>query len=229
MMKTTVNKYRFKFYLNARHGMVYEGKVGNLHPHTWEICIIIKTENQEFFKFSAIEKSVDYYISRYDSKLLNNIKPFNIINPTMENLGKVMYKNISKILNKNGWELLELQISENPTRTYFIDEYIEEMDLFDDIDPLNYNLENLEIENVGELNKNENLGSAENNKAGDVSSKRSYTRTEKMKIKKAKNQKITIKMFIGLILVIGIYFVLKYFNVDLYGILHNFVVTHTLN
>lgn len=64
----------------------------NLHPHTWEICISIKTDKQDFFKFTEVEKQVDKYISIYDAKLLNNFKPFHIINPTVRILERLCIK-----------------------------------------------------------------------------------------------------------------------------------------
>lgn len=32
-------QYKFKFYLNARHGIYKNGVLGEVHPHTWEIVI----------------------------------------------------------------------------------------------------------------------------------------------------------------------------------------------
>ena len=37
-------EYQFKFYLNANHFIIIDGKEGQRHPHTWEIMIQIRME-----------------------------------------------------------------------------------------------------------------------------------------------------------------------------------------
>lgn len=37
MTNTTFREYKFKFYLNANHFIVINGKEGEVHPHTWGV------------------------------------------------------------------------------------------------------------------------------------------------------------------------------------------------
>ena len=66
----------------------YDGKCANMHGHRWKIFVEIcgnKLNEQEMIKdFSDIKKE----IMRYDHKCLNDIEPFNEINPTAENMAK---------------------------------------------------------------------------------------------------------------------------------------------
>ena len=32
-------QYKFKFYMDARHAIYIGGKLGEVHPHTWEIAL----------------------------------------------------------------------------------------------------------------------------------------------------------------------------------------------
>ena len=35
-------EYKFKFYLNANHYIIIDGKEGEQHPHTWEFMVHIR-------------------------------------------------------------------------------------------------------------------------------------------------------------------------------------------
>ena len=38
-----IRYYRIKAYLNASHFVVFDGKKGNVHPHTWEFVATVYT------------------------------------------------------------------------------------------------------------------------------------------------------------------------------------------
>lgn len=48
-------QYKFKFYLNARHGIYKNGLMGEIHPHTWEIVINVVKGRDETVKFHHLE------------------------------------------------------------------------------------------------------------------------------------------------------------------------------
>ena len=50
-------EYQFKFYLNANHFIIIDGKEGKRHPHTWEF-IIPTLENMAEYFVIEIEKIV---------------------------------------------------------------------------------------------------------------------------------------------------------------------------
>lgn len=114
------SEYRFKFYLNARHEMEIDNKVNNVHPHTWEFNLFFRKVSDEFVQFSTVEKELQFFLSMYEGQLINEIPPFDLIEPSLENIGTVLYKQIKRIMLANKWTLLRLEISENPSRTYII-------------------------------------------------------------------------------------------------------------
>ena len=73
------NEYKFKFYLNANHYIIIDGKEGEQHPHTWEFMVHIRMNGQKFAPemyesytviFSAFQKaslliSLEFLISRF--------------------------------------------------------------------------------------------------------------------------------------------------------------------
>ena len=50
--------------------------------------------------------------------VLNEIPPFDILLPTVENMGEQFYIEINKLLLKNGFELYKLEISEIPRNNF---------------------------------------------------------------------------------------------------------------
>ncbi len=113
-------RYRFKVYLNARHKISFHNSTSNIHPHTWELVLYVNKTSENFIRFSDIENIITDFLSEYEGKCINELKPFDEINPTMENIGDSIASDLSEILSKNGWALFSLEISENPARTYIV-------------------------------------------------------------------------------------------------------------
>ena len=120
-------QYKFKFYLNARHYIYCDGQKGELHPHSWEIVLHMVKARGGFVSFSELEGKIDEYFSKYTEKTINEIKPFDVINPTLENVAELFKDEVSNILNSFGWILIMMEMSETPSRTYVIN-------LLDDIE-----------------------------------------------------------------------------------------------
>jgi 6-pyruvoyl tetrahydropterin synthase-like protein len=116
----TNKEYRFKFYLNARHTMDISDSVSKIHPHTWEFNLFFKKNCEEFIQFTKVEKELQFFLSIYEGYLLNEIPPFDILEPSLENIGTTLYEQIKRIMGANSWILLRLEVSENPSRTYIL-------------------------------------------------------------------------------------------------------------
>lgn len=114
--------YKFKFYLNARHSVTFNGKASNIHPHTWEVAVVFSSQNSDTINFTDFEKDLEKYFLNYEGKYLNDHISFRDINPTMENIGKVLYNDIKSLVNDKTLHFKVMEISENPTRTYIIEE-----------------------------------------------------------------------------------------------------------
>nr|WP_319488722.1 6-carboxytetrahydropterin synthase [uncultured Caproiciproducens sp.] len=113
-------QYKFKFYLNANHAIQINGHTGQVHPHTWEISIVTIKLNDNFVRFNDIETVVDKMFDQYQDKFMNEIEPFNMINPTLENISEVFKDKVNDILKNSGWKLLQIEVSETPARSYVI-------------------------------------------------------------------------------------------------------------
>lgn len=123
------SQYKFKFYLNANHAIYLGGVLGQNHPHTWEIQLDTIKVKDDFIQFDTIEKLVEKYIMSFQDIDINKVEPFNIINPTLENICVYFKTKLGEILNTNGWLLTKIEISETPSRSYIID-LTDEIDRF---------------------------------------------------------------------------------------------------
>lgn len=115
------NQYKYKFYLNANHSIMIGDRMGQVHPHTWEIMIDIVKIIEEFVPFSVVEKTIDTILSPYQDKYINEIEPFDTVNPTLENISEYFKTCIAEQLKQEGWLLLKMEVSETPARSYVID------------------------------------------------------------------------------------------------------------
>ncbi len=113
-------QYTFTFYLNTSHAIYIEGKRGQVHPHTWEIILHLLYMQDNFIAFHKLEERIEQYMERYQDVCLNDIEPFNKINPTLENCCEYFKNELKDILNEEGWLLLMIEIRETPTRAYVI-------------------------------------------------------------------------------------------------------------
>ena len=127
------SQYKFKFYLNASHSIYINGNLGQSHPHTWEISLNVLKVKEKFIQFHEVENAIEAYLDKYQNTFINNIEPFNEINPTLENICKYFKGTLRDLLKKKGWVLMTIEISETPSRSYIID-LIDEVELNGDSD-----------------------------------------------------------------------------------------------
>lgn len=115
-------QYKYKFYLNMNHSVKMDGKRGQIHSHTWEVAMGIAMVSNGMVRFSEIEKKVNALLDKYQDKYLNDIEPFNTMNPTLENVCDYLYKQVTKEIQESGWMLLNMEMSETPSRVYQVSE-----------------------------------------------------------------------------------------------------------
>ncbi len=132
MRNDALREYKFKLYLNANHYVIFNGKKGESHPHTWEFAIELLVDKDKFIMFLDFEKAIDDFLEPFQDKLLNDIKPFDTIIPTLENMldyfAPIFYEEIKKI----GGLLIKIEASETASRTYVYsfrgrDEYLNDI------------------------------------------------------------------------------------------------------
>lgn len=113
-------EYRLKSYLNMNHYIIINGKQGQTHPHTWEFVSTIIVAGDDFVEFRIFENLIEQFLEKYQNQILNTIEPFDVIVPTIENVTDHFNDELQKLLRDNRGELVSLEGSETPTRSYIV-------------------------------------------------------------------------------------------------------------
>ena len=81
----------------------YEGVCNRLHGHNWKVEVqVVATELDNVgmgMDFKVIKDATRELIGKLDHYNLNDIPPFDEINPTAENISEYLYSELSKMLN----------------------------------------------------------------------------------------------------------------------------------
>jgi 6-pyruvoyltetrahydropterin/6-carboxytetrahydropterin synthase len=96
----------------------YKGKCENLHGHNWKIRAAFcgdKLDNAGMLMdFTEIKKELDKIILYLDHKLLNEIPPYDKINPTAENIAAFILSKL-KVLENQTVKIYEVEVWESST------------------------------------------------------------------------------------------------------------------
>ncbi|RJP25993.1 MAG: 6-carboxytetrahydropterin synthase QueD [Candidatus Omnitrophota bacterium] len=80
----------------------YEGKCANLHGHNWKVAISFRgkelARNGILIDFLDIGKALDGLLEKLDHGVINEIPPFDVMNPTAENLARWFHAEVSQKL-----------------------------------------------------------------------------------------------------------------------------------
>jgi 6-pyruvoyltetrahydropterin/6-carboxytetrahydropterin synthase len=83
-------------HFSASHRLVgYCGPCESLHGHTWKVRVTIKTEQLDEIgitvDFKTLKAIIQSVVQKLDHHHINDIPPFDTINPTAENLASHLY------------------------------------------------------------------------------------------------------------------------------------------
>jgi len=95
----------------------YKGKCENMHGHRYTIVVKVSaTRLNEIglaYDFTDLKAHLGKILERYDHTCLNDVPPFDKINPSAENLAATIYKELKKKLT-NEVTLLSVSAYETP-------------------------------------------------------------------------------------------------------------------
>ena len=78
----------------------YKGKCENLHRHNYKVRVNLTgpqlDETGLLYDFVHLKKVIQGVIRTLDHKYLNELKPFDVLNPSAENIAKHIYDETSK-------------------------------------------------------------------------------------------------------------------------------------
>ena len=96
----------------------YPGDCARLHGHNWQVevmvCSQVLNESGIAIDFREIKRQTKLVVKRLDHQYLNEIEPFDVLNPTAENIAKYLFDEIAVLINKQNVKVIEVTIWETP-------------------------------------------------------------------------------------------------------------------
>lgn len=102
----------------------YKGKCENLHGHNWKVRISVVAAELNpqgmALDFTVLKHNLDEVLSYLDHKYLNDVSPFDGINPTTENLARWISEKIAETLPEKVYvKAVTVWESEKCSATYY--------------------------------------------------------------------------------------------------------------
>ncbi|MCK4667220.1 6-carboxytetrahydropterin synthase QueD [Candidatus Dependentiae bacterium] len=95
----------------------YEGKCENLHGHNWIVKVSIRGNSLDdkgmLIDFKVLKKILNKILEELDHKFLNEVPPFDKLNPTAENIANYIYFKVEESLNSPELEVSRVKIWES--------------------------------------------------------------------------------------------------------------------
>ena len=94
----------------------YGGKCEELHGHRFEVVVNVEAEMLNdiglAYDFADLKKYLGEILSRFDHVCLNEISPFDSINPSSENIARTIYQELVEKLS--GVVISRVEVWESP-------------------------------------------------------------------------------------------------------------------
>lgn len=113
-----VYEMTIKDHFDAAHRLIdYDGPCRHLHGHTWDIEATVSGRTLDkigiVYDFKALKQDLHSLLDAFDHKYLNDVPPFDTLNPTAENLAKHIFHELELRL-PIGITLKEIVVWESP-------------------------------------------------------------------------------------------------------------------
>ena len=96
----------------------YPGDCARLHGHNWQVevsvCSQVLDDSGIAIDFREIKKQTKLVVKRLDHQYLNEVKPFDVLNPTAENIAKYFFDEIALLITNKDVKVKEVMIWETP-------------------------------------------------------------------------------------------------------------------
>ncbi len=80
----------------------YRGKCENPHGHNYKVCITLSGNELDniglLYDFKDLKLAMNKVIERMDHQFLNDIEPFQTLNPSAENMAKYFFREVASLL-----------------------------------------------------------------------------------------------------------------------------------
>jgi 6-pyruvoyltetrahydropterin/6-carboxytetrahydropterin synthase len=99
----------------------YQGKCEKVHGHNYKVLVTVEGEKLDsaglLVDFVEVKRLLRAVIDRLDHEFLNDVPPFDALNPSAENMAKYFYDEISQALPPSPARISSVKIWETDTST----------------------------------------------------------------------------------------------------------------
>ena len=96
----------------------YPGDCSRLHGHNWQVEVLVESEVLDevgiAIDFREIKQQTKVVTDRLDHRYLNEVEPFDVLNPTAENIAKYLHEEIGLLINTTQVRVKEVTVWETP-------------------------------------------------------------------------------------------------------------------
>lgn len=103
----------------------YQGRCENLHGHRFDVMVNLRTKKIDdiglAYDFTKLKEHLKGILGRFDHACLNETSPFDIINPSSENIATTIYAELQPLIQEADVSIYSIQVWESPRNhvTYF--------------------------------------------------------------------------------------------------------------
>jgi 6-pyruvoyltetrahydropterin/6-carboxytetrahydropterin synthase len=95
----------------------YPGECRRLHGHTWDVEATVAGESLDgigiVYDFKRLKDDLHAVLADYDHVFLDEVPPFDTLNPTAENLARVVFERLTATVGGEV-RILEVSVWESP-------------------------------------------------------------------------------------------------------------------
>ncbi|GAB1365378.1 MAG TPA: 6-carboxytetrahydropterin synthase QueD [Candidatus Cloacimonas sp.] len=95
----------------------YQGACSNLHGHNWKVRVGLQTDKLDeigmAMDFGIIKSILKRILDEFDHAYLNDVKSLQGMNPTSENLARLIFDRMAKELEQQPATVFEVEICES--------------------------------------------------------------------------------------------------------------------
>jgi 6-pyruvoyl-tetrahydropterin synthase len=108
-------------FFNARHYVVMDGHKGPEHAHSYRMRVrcqsrTLSSDDQTVIGYHILNERVNDILQIYNNALLNNLPPFQNLQPTTEVLAAITYQQLKHMLADLPIHLINVTLWEAPTK-----------------------------------------------------------------------------------------------------------------
>lgn len=108
-------------FFGARHFVTMNGVQGPPHHHSFRVEVLMETSEQDndgvVIGFGEARRLIENIVSGYNETLLNTVEPFTTLQPTSENIAKVIFDRLKGQLGDDQIRLKQVRVWESPTNS----------------------------------------------------------------------------------------------------------------